>query len=69
VRQHCNKTLDNSNSTLAQLDQVESICRYVEKLSRNCFFGQVLLKFESGKVVHITETTSFKIETLDTVIK
>ena len=46
----------------ASIEQIKKIFQMIQDLVNACFYGELILKFESGKIVHIKKTESLKID-------
>jgi hypothetical protein len=47
--------------TLHERRTLESLLKVLKDLSRNKFFGELLIKYESGHIVYIRKTQSIKL--------
>ena len=68
------KMLDNKNSGLTQSkqngkwNQGDLVKRFVELLEQEQFFGEILLRFDAGRMVHVTKTQGFKTNRLRSLL-
>ena len=41
--------------------QLDKVADMLKRLTQNCFYGSILLKFENGKIVHVKKEESIKL--------